>query len=350
MKSILLATVYIIVAVVILVFYYYLKPKKIQRFESLYTDALNAIVRGDSKTALTLLRQVVRQDTDHINAYLQMGEILREQGQAQQALKIHKSLTVRPNLTEEQQFEVHRSMAMDYMSLDMIDKAKQEAEIILKLEKKNPWAMQLLLEIAEKERNWVKAAQVAKDIQKITQQKNPSVLAQFQVYEGMDKISKDDRKGAEKCFFRALEIDPQFGQAHFRLGNLYEEDRDLLKAIEHWEIYATMEPENAKSIFTKVETALFDLGRYSEVEKFYNRILEKTPANLDALARMANVLVEKGERQQALNLIDSVMEKFDKSIHARLMKLKTSLTIAPPHELSRQIDKIIELYSSENEV
>lgn len=327
----------------------YFRPKKPRRFESLYTDALNAIVRGDSKTALKLLRDVVKQDTDHINAYLQMGEILREQGHAQQALKIHQSLTVRPNLDDDVKIDIHRSLALDFLSFDNLIKAKQEAEFILKIEKKNTWALEFLLNIAERERDWIHAAKLAKDIQKIKQQQDPSKLAQFQVFEGLDKLSKDDRNGALQCFQKALEIDPNYGQAHRRLGDYYADDRDLIKAIEHWEQFALLDPDNAGNIFSKIETALYDLGRYSEVEKFYKRMLEKNHGNLDALARMANVLEEKGERQQALDLVDSAMEKFDDSVHARLMRLKLSLTVAPPHELSQQIDKIIDLVTGAKE-
>ena len=346
MNSTLLIAVIILIAAGIAAAVYF-RPKKPRRFESLYTDALNAIVRGDSKTALKLLRNVVKQDTNHIDAYLQMGEILREQGHAQQALKIHQSLTVRPNLDNDVKIDIHRSLALDFLSFDNFIKAKQEAEFILKIEKKNTWALEFLLNIAERERDWILAAKLAKDIQKIKQQQDPSKLAQFQVFEGLDKLSKDDRNGALHCFQKALEIDPNYGQAHRRLGDFYAENRDLIKAIEHWEQFALLDPDNAGNIFSKIETALYDLGRYSEVEKFYKRMLDQNPGNLNALAHMANVLEEKGERQQALDLVDSAMEKFDNSVHTRLMKLKLSLTVAPPHELSQQIDKIINLLTDE---
>ena len=348
MNSTLLIAVIILIAAGIAAAVYF-RPKKPRRFESLYTDALNAIVRGDSKTALKLLRDVVKQDTNHIDAYLQMGEILREQGHAQQALKIHQSLTVRPNLDNDVKIDIHRSLALDFLSFDNFIKAKQEAEFILKIEKKNTWALEFLLNIAERERDWILAAKLAKDIQKIKQQQDPSKLAQFQVFEGLDKLSKDDRNGALHCFQKALEIDPNYGQAHRRLGDFYAENRDLIKAIEHWEQFALLDPDNAGNIFSKIETALYDLGRYSEVEKFYKRMLDQNPGNLNALAHMANVLEEKGERQQALDLVDSVMEKFDNSVHIRLMKLKLSLTVAPPHELSQQIDKIIDFLTDEKE-
>lgn len=348
MNTPLLIAVILLIAAGIAAAVFY-RPKKPRRFESLYTDALNAIVRGDSKSAIKLLREVVKNDTNHIDAYLQMGEILRGEGNPHQAIKIHQSLTVRPNLDDKLKIDIHRSLALDYLSVNNLIKSKQEAQFILKLEKKNTWALEFLLDIAEIERDWISAAKLAKDIQKITQQKDAGKLAQFQVYEGLDKISKDDRAGAKKCFDKALEIDPNYGQTHRRLGDYYADDRDLINAINHWEQFALLEPKNAGNIFSKIETALYDLGRYSEVENFYKRMLDKNPSNLDALSHMANVLEEKGERQQALELLDSALEKFDTSVQAHLMRLKLSLTTVPPHELSKQIDKIIELVSGKEE-
>lgn len=325
------------------------RPKKPRRFESLYTDALNAIVHGDTKTALRLLHEVVKHDTNHINAYLQMGEILRAEGHPHQAIKIHQSLTVRPNLENQLQIDIHRSLALDYLQVKNFVKAKNEAEYILKIEKKNIWALEFLLDIAEQQHDWVHAAIVAKDIQKITQEKDPSSLAKFQVFEGLDQLDKNDRERAKKCFVKAIEIDSKYGLAHERLGDFYADDRDLIKAIDHWRKFAYLDVKNASNVFSKMETALYDLGRYGEVEKFYKRLLDENPGHLDALARMANVLEEKGDRQQALVLVDKALKQFEDSVHTRLMKLKLSLIDSPPHELSRQVDKIIDLVAENKE-
>lgn len=319
------------------------RPKKPRKFESIYTDALNAIVHGDTKTALKLLSEVVKKDTNHINAYLQMGEILRAEGNPHQAVKIHQSLTVRPNLDDQLQIDIHRSLALDYQQVNHFTKSKNEAKIILKIDKKNIWALEFLLNLAEEEHDWVEAASLAKEIQRITQKKDPTSLAKFQMFEGLDQLEKKERDRAKKCFIKAIEIDNNYGRAHECLGDFYSEDRDLIKALDHWEKFAHLDLENASNVFSKMETALYDLGRYGEVEKFYKRLLAEDPGHLDALARMANVLEEKGERQQALDLLETALKQFENSVHTRLMKLKLSLTDSPPHELSRQIDKIIDI-------
>jgi len=324
------------------VFYYY-RPKTQARTESIYTHALNAMVRGDRRIALNHLRDVVKQDTNHIDAYLQMGDILREEGNAQAAVKIHQSLTVRPNLSNDINRDIHKSLALDFEQLGQFAKARREAEFVLKQNKKNLWANEFLLNIFEQNRDWDKATQVSKNIQRIKHSKDPNQIARFLVYQGMDKLEKGQHNEAIAIFQKALKTAPEFGLPCLRLGDLYAETRNLVKAVENWEKFALLNPEEGRRVYTKIESALFDLGRFSEVEKFYERILKKDPSNLNALAKLANVLEEKGEHNSAITLVEDALSKNESSIHAHLMKLKLSLHVSKPHELSNQIDDIIQL-------
>lgn len=318
------------------------RPHKHQRTESLYTQALNAVVHGDYSTAITLLRRVVKQDTEHVDAYLQLGDILREQGNPQQALKIHQSLTVRPNLSERLQRDIHKSLALDYHKLNQFTKAEDEAKRLLKLDHRNQWAVEFLLNIAVQERKWKAAAKHANTLQKFRNQRDPVQLATFQVYEGLEELEQGDRKGAEAHFKQALKLAPKFGLPYKHLGDLYAENRELVKAIEMWEQFALLDSARAPQVFSKIESALFDLGRFSEVEKFYERMLKKDAGHLDATVRLANVLEEKGQHEQALHLIEDALVRHSDSIIVKLMKLKLSLHQAPPHELAHQIDELME--------
>ena len=330
-----------------LFFYYKKKPLIKTNSNKLYTEALNMLVRGDSQNAIRLLRDVVKQDTNHLDAYLQLGDILREEGNSQNAIKIHQSLTVRPGLDDKLQIQIHQSLAKDYLSLNEISLAKKEAEMILNIDKKEFWATEFLLDLAEKSHDWAQAAHLIKTLD--SNNSDITRLARFKVYEGMGKFENDDRKGAEQCFNKAIEIAPNFGLPHLYLGNLFSENRNLVKALEHWEQYALLDLKNGSSIYSKIESALFDLGRFSEVEKFYQRALKNNPRNLDALAKIANVLEEKGERQKALDLVEDALSQHQDSIKLRLMKLKLSIQYASPPQLSQQIDKMIDIMTSQSE-
>ncbi len=347
MELFIILSILVIVIGTSLFFYYKKKPLIKNNSNKLYTEALNMLVRGDSQNAIRLLRDVVKQDTNHLDAYLQLGDILRDEGNSQNAIKIHQSLTVRPGLDDKLQIQIHQSLAKDYLSLNEISLAKKEAEMILNIDKKEFWATEFLLDLAEKSHDWAQAAHLIKTLD--SNNSDITRLARFKVYEGMGKFENDDRKGAEQCFNKAIEIAPNFGLPHLYLGNLFSENRNLVKALEHWEQYALLDLKNGSSIYSKIESALFDLGRFSEVEKFYQRALKNNPRNLDALAKIANVLEEKGERQKALDLVEDALSQHQDSIKLRLMKLKLSIQYSSPPQLSQQIDKMIDIMTSQTE-
>ena len=94
------------------------------------------MLKADKSRAITLLRDVVKEDSNHIEAYIQLGNIIRDDN-PQQALKIHQTLTVRPNLDTYIRLEIFKSLAEDYECIGNFNKAKKEAESILKINKIN---------------------------------------------------------------------------------------------------------------------------------------------------------------------------------------------------------------------
>ncbi len=103
-----------------------------------------------------------------------------------------------------------------------------------------------------------------------------------------------------------------------------------------------------KRLLSKIESAYFDLGQFDEVEKFYNRIINKNPSNLVALVNLANVLQQKGEFNESMNLIDGALINNESSIFIHLMKLKLSLKESENQHLSKNIDKIFDLLQDSN--
>ena len=115
-----------------------------------------------------------------------------------------------------------------------------------------------------------------------------------------------------------------------------------MKALENWEKFAKKDLKNGFLVYWKIESALFDLGRYSEVENFYRRILEIDTPNFEATIRLANVLEEKGESGSALTLLENMLNNDSLDITVDLMKLKLSISTSTPVELAHQIDVMLE--------
>ncbi|MCK5332187.1 MAG: tetratricopeptide repeat protein [Candidatus Marinimicrobia bacterium] len=327
----------------------WLRPRSQPQTQAIYTEALSAIIRGQAKQAIDLLRTVVRNDSSHVEAYMHLGDLLREQNLAQKALKIHQSLTVRPDLPSKFQIEIYKSLVLDYQSLTDYQRAAREAEQILRIDRKNLWANEFLLKVALLNEDWDRAQQLAKTTQKIKGRIDVNELAEIKLKEGHYQFAQGNQREAIACYSKANKIAPKYGAPLFELGELYFKQGDLENAIKFWERYALCCPDQSAKVYSKVETTLFELGRFSEAEHFYRRILSKDASILDAMVRLANVLVEKGEQRAAMNLVEETLNKSAGSIPANLMKLKLSLAKKNSHQLSRQIDKILELISSDSD-
>ncbi len=328
--------------------FYKYKPKEQKKTDSLYNDALNAMLRADKQKAVSLLKDIVKKDSEHIDAYLQLGSILRDDD-PERALKIHQMLTVRPSLDKYTKIEIYKSLAMDYEVIGDLMKSKKEAEQILIIDKHNEWALSFLLNLGERIKDWDYAKDKAKKLMKIKGEYSNEDLAKYLVFESEEKIKHNKFEDAQSILESAIKQAPEFGLPYRYLGDIRAAKRDLVKAIEYWEKFINLAPEDSHTVFDSMESALFDLGRYSEVEKFYRKVLKKDSSNVNSTLRLANVLNEKGEDQAAIKLIDSLIDNGNTKIPILLMKLKLSLIIQTPAELGHQIDNILNELENSNE-
>ena len=128
------ALIAIILAVSISFYYHLKKPSNKKRIDTIYKEALNAMLLSDKRKAINLLSTLVKNDSDNVSAYLQLGNLLRYED-TDRAIKIHQMLTVRPNLDKETKIEIFKSLALDYKKINDLTKSKIEAEKIFELEK-----------------------------------------------------------------------------------------------------------------------------------------------------------------------------------------------------------------------
>ena len=311
-------------------------------------EALNAMLLSDKRKAINLLSTLVKNDSEHVSAYLQLGNLLRYE-ETDRAIKIHQMLTVRQNLDKETKIEIYKSLALDYKKINQLSKSKIEAEKIFDLDKTNLWANEFLLSLAEETEDWEYAENKARDLKKIKSFEGEVNLSKYTLQKGVMFLEENNFIESEKLFRKAIIESPAFAMPYKYLGDIKYANRDLVKAVEYWEKYMELSPRESHLVFDSIETALFDLGRYSEVEKFYKKVLKNNSKDLNAGLRLANVLNEKGENKAAINLIDSFIDEGNPSILVMLMKLKLSLSTKTPAELAHYIDEILKILKSSNE-
>ena len=199
--------IFILVAVTfivtILTYYQFRKPSYKKRTDTIYMEALNAMLLSDKRKAVNLLSTLVKNDSDHVSAYLQLGNLLRDED-ADRAIKIHQMLTVRQKLDKETRIEIFKSLALDYKKINDMQKSKIEAEKIFEIDKNNLWANEFLLSLAEETEDWDYAEKKARDLKKIKVFDGEINLSKFTLQKGIVYLEDNNLLESEKLFKRAI--------------------------------------------------------------------------------------------------------------------------------------------------
>jgi len=309
--------------------------------ESLYSDGLQLLLDGDLTAAADKLKAVVRKDTNHVDAYIKLGDIFRENAQYTQALKVHQSLTVRRNLFPGQRIDIYLSLVRDYEALGEYEKALQTAEKILETDKKNIKGLNAELRIYQAMDHWDAAVETLKTIQKLTNAENQALVALYRVQEGLILEEKGEAREGRIRYRKALKIDPRCCAALYYLGNSYDREERVEEAVENWEKFGEICPELLYLVSEKIEQHMFELGNFGEIERYYRRLLESNPANIEAAAGIASFYDKKGQTDNAILAIENAMGENPDSVRARLLLSKLYNKKKAHDKLEEQLDAIL---------
>ena len=350
-------------------FYYIfkLRPSRKTGTKELYSEGLDMMINGLQRSAYNNFKKIVDLDSNNIKAYLRLGQVLRESGNPDKALKIHKGLTIRQNLTSYDLLELHKNIALNYFELKKIDKAIEETLKILKLDSKNTWAISKLMNFHMEINEWEKATEYLETVQRITKNSNPHKLGLFTIQQGRILLDKDKFNSARRKFEKALAIDSKLTSAYYFIAESFSKESDkyfnraekiddqdsdeykklfdqalssLSNAIPMWIKYSKSKPKQSWMVIHLLKDALFALNRYDELEYILKEIIDKDDNNSEVIATLADKYAHKGDLDNALDIVNSSINKDSNSLIIKLIKLKL-LSLNGEYNVSKGLDDII---------
>jgi len=285
---------------------------------SSFTQALTLLLSGDKLKALEKLRQVTKEDTDNIQAYLLYGDILRELGQYQRAAKIHKELTVRNKVKQEEMQDILRSLILDFEGGGFYQQALSYSEKLLSYDRNEVWALKKKLTLQENLGDWKIAGDTAKKLQNVSGQSDKEILALYRIMEGKELLAKGGKEHDARLLFRAgIKIDHSCAAGYIELADSYLRENRGSDAFNEWKALFSNNPKMAHLSFVKLENTAFDLGRFEELESIYNKLLKRDPANSRAIVALARFLERKGEISRAIDILEEGLSAAPESLWIR---------------------------------
>lgn len=276
---------------------------------SLYAMALNHMLHGEDDVAIRLFRDVIRADTDNIDAYINLGILMRKNGKPKNAIKIHESLLYRQEISNIQRLEILSNLVEDYIAAGDKIRALNYVENILSIDKKNIWALEKNHILNRDLGRWEKASEYLAMALELKKERNDRLLALYKVQEGLVKYQAGEYHEARLIFRKALKIDPNCEAAYYYIGKSYVLDHREEDAVEEWVKFADVAPHKAYLIFKPLQTILFNLGNFGNIESFYENLLRRIPDDPKTLIALADFYEKKGNVKKAIAILEDLVEK-----------------------------------------
>jgi lipopolysaccharide biosynthesis regulator YciM len=289
-----------------------------------YYAGLRALVRGDREIAFQRFKQSVMDDSRSIEAYLRIGELLRERGQPQKAFAIHQDLAERGGLDTAETQAIKRAIAEDQIALGNEDEGMRLLSELAEQSDMKAWALRRLHRLHLKREEFEAAYKVRQKLVRLGEALEPRVAALYLTLAGVEASDAGEHRRGRVLLRDALKTYAGSQAAHYYLGELYARDDRAEDAVRAWKAFLEHAPQLAGLIFPRLEKVLFDMGQYSEIAGTYQQVLAADPVNTDALLGLALFSEKKGDDQAALGHLARVLE------------------LDPGHLLARQ--KMVQIY------
>jgi len=272
-----------------------------------YQEALRALLDGRETEAIKRLRDTVMKDTDNVDAYIRLGRLIRERGDAEKAANIHQSLTVRPALKRSEELVIYEELIADYLVLDRVEKSIGLLKELLRLSSDKLPCLRRLLAMLLSRKRTDEAAEVLKQHKKLFSDRKEAAawhaeLARLQWEKGEDEKARDTFKQAQKLaknhpYVSIVQI------KHLVDSNQKAKARLLIDK------FLKLYPEHGESMLDLTEQVYFDLGAYEKVLPLYEDLLRRYPDKYEVRLRLARLKAKEGAPDAAIELINEVLVK-----------------------------------------
>lgn len=287
-----------------------------------YAEGLRAMLDGDHMKAIQKLREVVSEDTSNIDAYLRLGTLFAETNDQVRAIKIHKSLTFRADLTTAQKLQVYHALAVDHVRTNDVPRTLEALEQILSLNKKDRWALEKKVELLVNGEDWSGGFDAAQKLANLGGPITPHYLAVLKVQEGLRLGQTKKERDGRIQFREAIKFDNTYIAPYLYWGDSYIREGRTEDAVRIWRRLLSVNPARAHLAFDRLESHLFELGRFSEIEQIYRNLIRSYPQNVHAYAALSRFLDKRGDKGDAIAVLQDGLAHNPESLWIRRLLIQ----------------------------
>jgi lipopolysaccharide biosynthesis regulator YciM len=290
-----------------------------------YFQGLNFLLNEQQDKAIEAFIEVVKVDPQTVELHFALGSLFRRRGEVDRALRMHHNLVDRADLDDAKRQHAVFELAQDYLKAGILDRAESLFSELEKSEYAQP-ALAFLLELYQKEHDWLKAIQAAHRLSIVTGQSPGKQCAFFYCELASEEITQGNLSAARGHLQQALQEYPQAVRASMMLGDMSASAGQHDEAISTWKNIEQQDARYLPLVAERMLQSFRSLNREPEGVLLLRGYLNQHHS-LDMMNVVFDAVLKNEGTATAYQLVRSELERnptllgLDKLLEARLLEV-----------------------------
>jgi lipopolysaccharide biosynthesis regulator YciM len=288
-----------------------------------YFQGLNFLLNEQQDQAIEAFIEVVKVDPQTVELHFALGSLFRRRGEVDRAIRMHLNLVERGDLEDVKKQQALFELAQDYLKAGILDRAEAAFESLhgTPYEKE---ALEFLLEIFQKEHDWLKAIDITQRLSALTGEAHGRLAAFFFCELAATELAQKQTEAAVVHLEQALTVDAKGVRASMMLGDIALAAGQAARAIEIWK---KVEQQDAQYLPLVAERLLQGHRQNNDENggvSLLQGYLQKYPS-LDLMNVLFSVILQRDGAEAAYQLVRNELKRnpsllgLDKLLEAQLM-------------------------------
>ncbi|MFC0349281.1 lipopolysaccharide assembly protein LapB [Undibacterium danionis] len=295
-----------------------------------YFKGLNFLLNEQPDKAIDAFIEILKLNPETVELHFALGNLFRRRGETERAIRVHQNLLSRPDLPIEQQTQAMFELGQDYLKAGLLDRAEETFNQLVAGQYAIP-ARKALLEIYQREKEWLRAIDAAYALQESGAGGRQKEIAQFYCEIAQDDLVHTNPEAAMQMLDKAIATDRHNVRAAILTGDIHLARGDVEQAVLAWRRVEQQSVPHVALVAQRLMDGYRKLERPQEGLKLLKSYMAETPS-IDLLEVVFKATLELETVVEANQLVSSELRRtptllgLDKLLDARMMT-------APPEVL-----------------
>jgi lipopolysaccharide biosynthesis regulator YciM len=268
-------------------------------------QGINYLLNEQSDQAIDVFIQSVEVNAQTLETHLALGNLMRQKGEVDRAIRVHQNLLSRPNLNQQQILQAHLELARDYLKAGLFDRAERLfLELVVDAAGEyRQQSLRHLVQIYRHEQEWEKAIRAAGLMEKKRFGRGNEELAIEQAHFCCElaerALSRGDSLDVRRHLKAALKYNKNSVRANILWANQEMAFGHYSKALKRYRMIPQQQADYLPEILESVKYCYEQLNDWDGLIKQYRNWFDAYPGN-SILKALSDVIRQKEGNRQAI--------------------------------------------------